>query len=71
MEQVCQCAHVSGGTVNVLNPLELVRELRLITQNPVVATDVEVQLTLHPALTFAHVSEEHVRFAKSGKWRHI
>ncbi|XP_046381349.2 circularly permutated Ras protein 1-like [Haliotis rufescens] len=53
MQQVCACALASGGTVNVLNPLEIVRELRLIWQNTIVASSVHVTFLLHPSLVFA------------------
>jgi hypothetical protein len=38
---------ISGGTINVLNPLEMIRQLRLISQNYVVATAVSITLQLH------------------------
>ncbi|XP_048733712.2 circularly permutated Ras protein 1-like isoform X2 [Ostrea edulis] len=50
LEKVCKCAEISGGTVNVLNPLEISRQLRLISQNYVIATYVTVTLFLHPEL---------------------
>jgi hypothetical protein len=34
--------------VNVLHPLELVRQIRKISQNPVVATDVSMTIVTHP-----------------------
>lgn len=45
-------AEVSGGTVNVLNPLEIVRQLRQIMQNKMVATGVTVTFFLHPDFVF-------------------
>ncbi|XP_076442236.1 circularly permutated Ras protein 1-like isoform X2 [Babylonia areolata] len=45
-------ADVSGGTVNVLNPLEIVRQLRTIMQNTQVAHDVTVTFFLHPDFVF-------------------
>nr|KAG5688943.1 hypothetical protein BaRGS_031342 [Batillaria attramentaria] len=45
-------AEVSGGTVNVLNPLEIVRQLRQIMQNALVATSVTVTFFLHPDFVF-------------------
>ena len=45
-------AEVSGGTVNVLNPLEIVRQLRQIMQNAMVATTVTVTFFLHPDFVF-------------------
>ncbi|XP_065181174.1 circularly permutated Ras protein 1-like [Sycon ciliatum] len=50
MSQVAKCAELSGGDVNKLNPLELTRQLRLISQNRTVATDVELSVLLHPSL---------------------
>ncbi|KAK3093559.1 hypothetical protein FSP39_017307 [Pinctada imbricata] len=47
---VKECAEISGGTINVLNPLEIMRQLRLISQNYIVATTVCVTLLLHPDL---------------------
>jgi len=52
LQYVQQCADVSGGTVNVLDPLEMMRQLRLIAQNYTIATAVDVTLILHPDLVF-------------------
>ncbi|XP_071081331.1 circularly permutated Ras protein 1-like [Haliotis cracherodii] len=52
MQHVSACALASGGTVNVLNPMEIVRELRLIWQNKIVASSVHVTFLLHPSLVF-------------------
>ncbi|XP_013399852.1 circularly permutated Ras protein 1-like [Lingula anatina] len=57
MHGVSQCVAASGGTVNILKPHELSRQLRLIYQNPVVATDVEVAFALHPSLKFEDKDE--------------
>jgi hypothetical protein len=35
------------GTVNIVNPLELVRQIRVISQNPVIATNVKTSLFAH------------------------
>eukprot|EP01133_Synstelium_polycarpum_P002265 gene2265-2567_t len=43
-------AESTKGTVTTIHPLEMAREIRKLTQNPVVATDVEVSLVLHPSL---------------------
>eukprot|EP00727_Mastigamoeba_balamuthi_P004461 m51a1_g14012 putative ras gtpase (969) ;mRNA; r:1089721-1092844 len=43
-----RCASATHGTVTIVNPLELVRQIRAIHQNPVIATDVRVALVLHP-----------------------
>ena len=47
LQKVSRCAEISGGTINVLNPLEMIRQLRLISQNYVVATAVSITLQLH------------------------
>ncbi len=52
LQYVSACALASGGSVNVLNPLEIVRQLRLISQNASVATAVDVTFLLHPSLVF-------------------
>ncbi|KAL3873143.1 hypothetical protein ACJMK2_036297 [Sinanodonta woodiana] len=49
---VVQCATISGGTVNILDPLEMMRQLRLIAQNYSVATAVDVTCLIHPDLEF-------------------
>jgi hypothetical protein len=45
-------AEVSGGRVNILNPLEIVRQLREIMQNALVASGVTATFFLHPAFVF-------------------
>lgn len=50
LEMVSKCAEISGGTINVLNPLEISRQLRLISQNYIIATYVTITLFLHPEL---------------------
>ena len=50
MKQVAKCAELSGGQVDKLNPIELTRQLRLLSQNKTVATDVELSVLLHPSL---------------------
>lgn len=57
MEALSACAAVTHGTVNILHPLEMVRQIRLIAQNPTIATDVEVTYILHPAITVNKRSE--------------
>ena len=47
LQKVSRCAEISGGTINVLNPLEMIRQLRLISQNYIVATAVSITLQLH------------------------
>jgi len=53
MDNLAKCAEVTSGTVNILHPLELVRQIRLISQNPVVATNVELSVILHPDVAFS------------------
>ena len=50
LQKVSKCAEISGGTINVLNPLEMIRQLRLISQNYIVATGVSITLQLHQEL---------------------
>ncbi|KAL8583824.1 hypothetical protein ACOMHN_040293 [Nucella lapillus] len=52
LPQVQMAAETSGGTVNVLNPLEIVRQLRQIMQNCLVANCVTVTFCLHPDFVF-------------------
>ncbi|XP_077998423.1 circularly permutated Ras protein 1-like isoform X2 [Glandiceps talaboti] len=49
MEIVKESAKCSGGNVNMLHPLELAREIRQIHQNPIIATNVELVVMVHPA----------------------
>ena len=42
LQHLSTCSAITSGTVNILHPLEMVRQIRLISQNPVVATEVEV-----------------------------
>ncbi|XP_033731014.1 circularly permutated Ras protein 1-like, partial [Pecten maximus] len=50
LENVSPCANISGGNVDVLDPLEIMRQLRLISQNFIVATSVCMEFHLHPEL---------------------
>ncbi|OWF45608.1 circularly permutated Ras protein 1-like [Mizuhopecten yessoensis] len=50
LENVSPCANISGGDVDVLAPLEIMRQLRLISQNYIVATNVCLVFQLHPEL---------------------
>ncbi|XP_005100963.1 circularly permutated Ras protein 1 isoform X2 [Aplysia californica] len=52
LQTVKTAADASGGTTNQLNPMEIVRQLRLIAQNEVVATSVTVLFFLHPDFVF-------------------
>ena len=44
------CAERTSGELNTLDPLELVRQIRKISQNPTIATEVELSILLHPKL---------------------
>eukprot|EP01125_Pyxidicula_operculata_P017748 TRINITY_DN6254_c0_g1_i1.p1 TRINITY_DN6254_c0_g1~~TRINITY_DN6254_c0_g1_i1.p1 ORF type:complete len:945 (-),score=192.51 TRINITY_DN6254_c0_g1_i1:14-2848(-) len=43
-----EMAHITGGDVNIVNPLELQRKMRQIIDNPIVATDVKVKVLTSP-----------------------
>ncbi len=57
MDALSQCAAISNGTVNILHPLEMVRQIRLISQNPTIATEVELTFLMHPAIQTDRPSE--------------
>lgn len=44
------CAELTRGTVNIVKPLELQRQMRQIIDNPPIAFDVRYQLFLHPSI---------------------
>ncbi|KYQ88213.1 type A von Willebrand factor domain-containing protein [Tieghemostelium lacteum] len=46
-------AEETKGTVTTIHPLEMAREIRKLTQNPVIATDVEVSVIAHPNIEFS------------------
>ena len=46
------CADISGGNVNIVNPLELTRQMRMIIDNPAIATEVEVSAFLPKGFAF-------------------
>ena len=50
------CCKLTSGAMNTLNPLELDRQVRLLSQNPVVATDVSIDIIAHPAIAIDGVS---------------
>jgi len=50
LDCLSKCAESTSGTVNILHPLELVRQLRQISQVPVVASKLQFCLILHPEL---------------------
>jgi len=53
LSSLSACSEMTSGTVNILHPLELVRQIRQLTQNPVVATNVELSVLVHPDLEFS------------------
>ena len=57
MDALSQCASITSGTVNILHPLEMVRQIRLISQNPTIATEVEVTFLMHSAISTEGKSE--------------
>lgn len=50
LSAISQAASITGGTINILHPLEMVRQIRSIAQNIIVATEVEVRMITHPCL---------------------
>ena len=57
MESLSVCADMTSGTVNIVNPLELVRQIRLISQNPVIATGISAKLILPKGLLWETIEE--------------
>ncbi|KAJ8045691.1 Circularly permutated Ras protein 1 [Holothuria leucospilota] len=58
IETVSKAAAITGGNINLLNPHELSAKMREITQDVVVATNVEVTALLHPYLCFVSVKAD-------------
>lgn len=58
LSSLSACAELTSGFVNILHPLELVRQIRQLTQNPVVATNVTLSVLLHPELAFDRVDSQ-------------
>ncbi|XP_064603913.1 LOW QUALITY PROTEIN: circularly permutated Ras protein 1-like [Liolophura sinensis] len=52
LEYVGKVTVITKGTINIVSPLEMTRQIRQISQNPVVATAVDVRVLLHPSLVF-------------------
>ncbi|KAH3765380.1 Ras GTPase [Pelomyxa schiedti] len=50
LETLGNCADATHGTVNIVNPLELLRQIRLIHQNPIISTDVKISFALPPTI---------------------
>ena len=57
MDALSQCAAVSNGTINILHPLEMVRQIRLISQNPTLATETELTFLMRSAVSAEKKSE--------------
>lgn len=57
LEALSNCASITNGTINILHPLEMVRQIRLISQNPIVATEVEVVYFMHQLVSTDRKSE--------------
>jgi len=55
LSSLSACAELTSGNVNILHPLELVRHIRQLTQNPVIATNVQLSVILHPEVAFDRV----------------
>ena len=58
MKTIGKAAELTQGRVDVLHPSELMRQLRLISQNPVIATEVEVKLVSHPCVKLDDAGQE-------------
>lgn len=63
LEYVGKVAAVTKGTINIVSPLEMTRQIRHISQNPVVATAVDVRVLLHPSLVFQEKDSPKVSFS--------
>eukprot|EP00736_Rhodelphis_marinus_P006707 Rmarinus@m.3332 len=64
MEVLGQLADQTGGTVNIVDPLEMVRQLRNIFQNPIVAEDVRVCVYAPPMFVFSEPKTKKSIFGK-------
>eukprot|EP01137_Pigoraptor_chileana_P027467 Opistho-2@10094 len=62
LEYLRGCARATSGTVTLLHPLELVRQIRVISQNPVVATGADITI-----IAPAGISAEIVGRGSAGK----
>jgi len=58
LEHLVQLSVLSGGMNHMADPLSLTKDFNFILQNPVLATDVRIQLILHQSLKVQ--SEKHV-----------
>jgi len=67
MDCLSRCAEMTSGTINIVNPLELVRQIRLISQNPVIATNVKVKLLTHRQLGWLALPSKKTKTGKKKK----
>ncbi len=44
------CARITAGTVTIAEPLELIRELRKVSQVKTIATNATLRVLLHPTM---------------------
>ena len=68
MQHLSSCAAITSGTVNILHPLEMVRQIRLISQNPTLATDVEVVYLMPPVVSAVGRESEAAQVTKVTEW---
>jgi len=52
MENLGKVADVTGGDVDIVDPLQISQNFANVINNPVIATNVRVTLVTHPAITF-------------------
>jgi hypothetical protein len=68
MQHLSSCAAITSGTVNILHPLEMVRQIRLISQNPTLATEVEVVYLMPPVISAVGRESEAAQVTKVTEW---
>lgn len=68
LQHLSTCASITSGTVNILHPLEMVRQIRLISQNPILATEVEVTYLMPPVVDAIGRKSEMVDATKVTEW---
>ena len=68
MQHLSTCSAITGGTVNILHPLEMVRQIRLISQNPILATEVEVVYLMPPVVSAVERESESHQVTKVTEW---
>lgn len=59
LEYLSVAAAQTSGSVNILHPLEMVREIRKIAQNNTVARDASLGVWLDPRLEFKYVNRRY------------